>query len=455
MKRYLYLYMVALAGLTIACDSFVELGMPPHQMSAEEVFNDEMAATAAISGIYARMAEGNMSARMQIALAVGADELDMRLDNEDMNQFHINNIQIDNGLLSGLWSELYAFIYQANMAVERLQTSTIRDPLKSQLLGEAKFIRAFCYFYLVNLWGDVPLITETDFSRTQSVPRMAQAAVYGQMVADLQDAKALMGEAYPTTERARPNSYGASALLARVQLYVGNWEEAAAEASRVIANDNYRFDKLTNVFLKTSSETIWQLMSRYTYTNIGQQLVPWTSTRSPNYLVSEFLRGSFAAGDARQSWINRVIINDVELFYPYKYRLSLLSQVADEYLVVFGLAEQYLIRAEARIRLNRLEGEEGGLADLEAVRAHAGLTEAESVPDQEEILECIAQERQIELVFEWGHRWLDLKRTGKIDEVMGQYKQEYWQQTDAFWPIPLSQLRANPFLIQNDGYPTQ
>src|SRR5690606_38401320 len=118
---------------------------------------------------------------------------------------------------------------------------------------------------------------------------------------------------------------------------------------------------------------IWQLMSRYNYTNIGQQLVPWSSSGSPNYPVADALQQAIHDHDSRRQWVNYTESNGERLYYPFKYRLILSSQSNDEYLVVFRLAEQYLIRAEARARLNRLDGLDGALADLQAVRLRTGL----------------------------------------------------------------------------------
>ncbi|MBC7851372.1 MAG: RagB/SusD family nutrient uptake outer membrane protein, partial [Chitinophagaceae bacterium] len=110
-------------------------------------------------------------------------------------------------------------------------------------------------------------------------------------------------------------------------------------------------------------------------------------------------------------------------------------------------AEQYLIRAEARAKLNDLTG---AISDLNTIRNRAGLANTIAV-SQQNILNAIAEERRTELFGEWGHRWFDLKRTGKINEVMNALKAN-WKATDALWPIPIDQLKANPALVQNPGY---
>jgi hypothetical protein len=122
-----------------------------------------------------------------------------------------------------------------------------------------------------------------------------------------------------------------------------------------------------------------------------------------------------------------------------------------EYTTVLRLGEQYLIRAEARAHLNKISE---GLRDLNVIRQRAGLSDA-MASDKNSLLNLVQHERQVELFTEWGHRWLDLRRTGKIDEVMGNYasqKGTSWSSNWALYPIPLYDITQNPNLTQNAGY---
>ena len=103
-------------------------------------------------------------------------------------------------------------------------------------------------------------------------------------------------------------------------------------------------------------------------------------------------------------------------FFPYKYKLTELSPVDTEYNMVLRLAEVYLIRAEARAQQGNITGAQ---ADLDTVRARAGLA-ATTAGDLPSLLTAILHERQVELVAEWGHRWLDLESvSGMADAVLG------------------------------------
>jgi len=93
----------------------------------------------------------------------------------------------------------------------------------------------------------------------------------------------------------------------------------------------------------------------------------------------------------------------------------------------------------------------GALEDLNAVRNRAGLTDV-VVNSEDELLEAILHERRVELFTEQGHRWFDLKRTGRVSEVLGSLKSG-WEDTDVLLPVPESELQANPNLLpQNQGY---
>jgi hypothetical protein len=135
-------------------------------------------------------------------------------------------------------------------------------------------------------------------------------------------------------------------------------------------------------------------------------------------------------------------------YFPYKYKIRTGYTPLNEYYTVLRLAEQYLIRAEARVYINDFAGAK---ADINTIRTRAGLSNT-SASDKASLLLAIEQERRIELFVEWGHRWLDLKRTGRASAILAPLKGADWQSTDILWPIPQSQINTNPSLIQNPGY---
>lgn len=438
--------------LTTSCQNFVEIPTPPDQLLKSNLFTTDVSANSTIAGIYSEMMESSVfNGTFPISGGLCADELGRGGVDQTYDQFQQNNIQIDNSVNLTVWTDCYKFIYYANSILEGLANADqISTETRERLIGEAKLIRAICNFYLVNLWGDTPLVTTTDYRINSVTPRTDTEIIYRQIIADLQDAKERLPTAYIGQDRARPNKYAAMAMLARVYLYTMDYEHAEEEAESIIESHVYSLDNINEVFLKESTETIWQLIPvKNNYTPIAFRLIPSNELTIPDYPLTEKLVDSFEQGDLRkQYWTDYNTIEGIDYYYPYKYKVTL-GGMLTEYFIVFRLSEQYLIRAEARARQDNLTA---ALKDLNTVRARAGITTVSGVSDQAEVIGRIAQERFVELFTEWSDRWLSLKRTNQADDVLSLIKKNNWQPTDIFWPIPQTQINANPYLSQNEGY---
>jgi hypothetical protein len=275
--------------------------------------------------------------------------------------------------------------------------------------------------------------------------------VYSQIINDLLDAKNLLPADYITTERVRPNKWTAAALLSRCFLYTNQWQNASLEANAIIASGTYSLEPdLNNVFLNSSTEAIWQLLPVRPGFNTyeGLEILPTSPFSYPTYLVTTSLRGSFENGDNRKtSWINSRVYNNDTLYFLFKYKIPN-GTILTEYYMVFRLAEQYLIHAEAAQNLNNIADAQ---ADINIIRSRAGLgnTLANDIPS---LKLAIEQERRTELFCEWGHRWYDLKRTGRANNILASIKGVTWQSTDVLWPVPQQEINLNPALTQNPGY---
>jgi starch-binding outer membrane protein, SusD/RagB family len=467
-------YFILLITLAAAfgCRKFVEVDPPSTDLVGASVFATNANAASVLTGMLADVAassnsffSGNNS--LSVLGSLSSDEL-VAYDAyavTDANRLVVQSYK--NELLSShapYWGELYSNIYKANAAVEGIAASTgVTMEFKNQLTGEAKFIRAFCYFYLVNLFGDVPLITAADYRLNTTKTRTPVQQVYDQIISDLKDAKTLLSEDYldatytVTGERVRPNKFAATALLARVYLYLGEWANSEAEATTVINAAAYGLNADQNeVFLMNSTEAIWQLPpvqpERNTHDAYYFVSDGGPSVKTPFSITSGFYN-SFEAGDVRrENWVKIVITATSDTFYyPFKYKVYQLNQPVTEYLMVLRLAEQYLIRAEARAKQDNISGAQ---EDLDAIRSRAGLLPT-TAGTKEELLTAIENERHAELFTEWGHRWLDLKRTARINDVMltvAAQKGVEWNSNKQLFPIPVSEIQTDPNLRQNPGY---
>jgi len=445
--------LIALLLVFSACKKLVDIAPPLTQAESSTVFSSDQTATSAAVGLYYQITASNLTylnGAITVYSSLSSDELTDAGSNSTYDAF-VNNAIPSNlsAINSAFWSNAYKYIYQANAVIEGLNgSSTVSKPVKDQLMGEMLFTRALNYFYLVNLFGDVPVETSTDYLVNSKMPRAAASKVYGQITADLLAAETLLAGSYSTSSNTRPNEMAAAALLARVYLFEKDWVNAEAQASMVINSGSYNLESdLNNVFLATSAETIFQLARPTNNTAEGLAFIPSRPSAKPTFALRGSLLNAFTPGDNRKtSWLKGDTVNGTAYFYPYKYKQRINNPVT-EYEVVLRLAEVYLIRAEARAEQNNSEGAQ---ADLNKIRNRAGLANT-AAATQADLLSAIASERQLELFAEWGHRWLDLKRSGTVNAILGSIKTN-WQASDALYPVPLAQIQLNPFLTQNSGY---
>lgn len=461
-KKYFFhniIPVVIVCLIVASCKKIIEVDPPVDQLTTGQVFESEKAATAAINGLYSEIMKNNNyvgNGAFSVLSGLSADEIIRTLANTNEDAFATNSLLPANtALLNNLWQKAYFHIYQANAIIENVNKSrTISEPVKNQLIGEAKFFRAFFHFYLANAFGNVPLAITSDYKANAVLFRSDAAAVYNQITVDLKDAVGALQSDYPTAEKVRVNKWAAKALLARVYIYDKDWAHAEAASSDVINSGLYQLAGLNDAFLPNNSEAILQFIPAITQifnTSEGFAFLPFSPYVKPTYKLTSVLVNAFEASDQRKtSWVKTVTIGGVNYFYPSKYKVKFGSpgEPKLEYNIVLRLAEQYLIRAEARAHQNNLAGAQ---SDLNMVRTRAGLDKT-TANDQAGILQAVENERQVELCFEWGHRWFDLKRTGRASAVLSVLKVPNWQATDELYPIPQAELLNNPNLTQNPGY---
>jgi hypothetical protein len=241
---------------------------------------------------------------------------------------------------------------------------------------------------------------------------------------------------------------------------MGDYVNAEAQATAVINNSSlYSLSSLASTFKMNSSETIWSLqpVRSGTQANTGDGALFILPSTGPNANINDvYLSNSvitaFEAGDQRRSaWVDSVIVGNTIFYYAFKYKIGAINTTTQEYVMVLRLAEQYLIRAEARAQQNNINGAQ---SDLNMIRSRAGLSPT-AATTQYALLASILHERQVELFTEWGHRWFHLKRTKNIDAIMttaAAQKGGAWGQYKALYPIPISEINKDPNLIQNTGY---
>jgi hypothetical protein len=441
----------------MGCEDLIDIPPPETEIVREAVFENDNTALSAMAGTYNKLVNSSSSiSGIFLMEGVYADELVTYAGPAFPTvPFYTNTVAPANATVSSMWASCYNIIHSANTVIEGLQDSEgVSEVVRNQLSGEALFIRAFVHFYLVNLFGDVPYVSATDYEVNAKVSRLPVGEVYEKIINDLLQAKDMLMSDYPTGNRVRVNKHSATALLARAYLYNHDWLNAEAQASELINNSvqySLEMTDLNKSFLKESNEIIWQLIPPYGHTYEGQVLI-LTAPPTNGIALTNGVIMAFESGDLRkENWTDSIMSPSglTKWFFAHKYKVKF-EDTETEYSVVMRLSEQYLIRAEARAMQNKLIGLNSAESDINIVRARAGLTGTTAVL-QSELLTAIEKERRVELFTEWGHRFFDLKRWGRLDAVLDPVKPN-WDTTDALLPIPQSEILANPRLKQNPGY---
>jgi hypothetical protein len=454
-NNYLWLSLLLILN---ACDSFVAVDLPESQLTNVAVFEDNATANAALTSIYSKIRDNGIltgtNSGISNQLANYTD--DMVAYGNPTNPsfpFYNDNVLPSNTSISDYWNASYNQIYSANAILEGVDLSTeLSEENKKLLQGEAFFIRALVHFNLVNLFGDVPYIKETDYRKNATASRMPTQQVSENIILDLEKAITLLPENYSSTSRVRPTKYVAIALLSRTYLYTKAYAQAANEATTVLNQTAiYSLEEnLNDVFLLRSKETIWQLQAGISGQNTQEAAVFIFLSGPPSLVaLSDNLIASFLPADMRKTnWTKAITDGTTTWYHANKYKERDFTGVSKEYSIVFRLAELYLIRAEARAHQGDLIG---ATEDLNIIRQRAGLAPTMAI-SQAEIITAIVQERRWEFFTEHGHRFFDLKRLNLLDNTLSAVKPG-WNTTDQLFPIPQSELSTNPYLRpQNPGY---
>lgn len=468
--------------LFFACKKLVTVSAPVTANTSSTVFASDATAISVLTGLYDKMSSGSLGnagsfSSLSLFVGLSADELTLYsgVTNVTALAYYRNSLSGGTaGVGSDFWITIYPYIYVCNSALEGLKSSNGLTPVvKQQLTGEALFLRALYYCYLSSLYGDVPLSLTSNYKNTESLARSSQSQVLQQAIEDLKSAQSLLSSTYldgtllkSSLDRVRPTVGAATALLARLYLYIGDNLNAEAEATSII-NDSalYKLSDIANVFLRagtTNSEPIWQLQP----VNMGWNtedakafIIPSTGPNTGyNFgaFISPYLLNSFEGGDRRRrNWVDSITISGTTYYYPYKYKINTINSPVTEFLTILRLGEQYLIRAEARAQLDDIKD---AVADLNVIRARAGLLSYSGSTDKSSVLAAIMHERQVELFTEFGHRWIDIRRTDVVNSIMGSPenacggKGGNWNAIQQLYPLPLSDLLNDQNLVQNPGY---
>jgi len=363
-----------------------------------------------------------------------------------------NNLNPDVGQAN--WTALYRTISRANFVIDNVPgILSMSDAAKASVIGEALFLRALCYFYLVRLWGDVPLITESYTSASQEfqVFRTDDELVMAQILEDIRAAKQRLD--VDVNNKGRATLGSVVALEAHVYAWNHDYAAVLTAVDEVLAM-GYSLVPTANFASlfeqENASESIFELQFGFAEQELNGVanlflVNPYISGLYATFPPSPKILGLFESGDVRYAaYFDVSPVTGITFIKKYFGNPNVSTwNVADDNLIIFRLADIILLKAEA---LNELGSQGDAVQLVNQIRARAGVGGVSPV-DSRDVKKAILDERFRELYAE-GHRWFDLVRTGMAVEQIESLTTE-----DAIlWPISTSARDRNPNLTQNTYY---
>lgn len=450
LKSILIANLNLLLVLNNSCSKLVTVESPSNVIAANDMFSSMLGYESALAGIYTQLQTyqsiggGGLSSYMSLA----SDELVPSTTSAVFQGFYANTILSSNSVVNTFWFNAYRTIYRCNLILENLDKSTfLSENVKNEFLMRAVFIRCFCYFHLLQLFGDVPLVLGSDYRLNATMKRTPVEDVLEHVISELSATLPYASKVF-NKNRDQPNFYALSVLLAKSYMLSGQYQKARALCLDIYAEgDLYLENDLNKVFLKESKETIFQLSSTVSVAPEANLFIPFSDVSKALFTFNNSFLQVFESNDMRKlSWIRSQDIGGVTYYYPFKYR-NLQTIPSTEFGVVFRLADVYLMDLECSLELKDYER---AVKFLNKIRRRAGLASLSGLSDKQ-IGDELKKQRQLEFFTEWGIRWFDLKRWGIIDDVLGEIKPT-WKSTSQLIPIPATELKSNVNLIQNEGY---
>lgn len=482
-----HIFFLLLLSLVFSCEDYLDLEPVSQSIvvgntDADSLyFKSASEVEAALAGTYG----GFKDEYFQLDYFVNGDAQsdDAYAGGDNPDNFQIDDYRLDatNRNVSRDWGYLYTTIGKANTILNNIDDVT--DPAltasrKAEIIGEASFIRAFMYFQLVQLWGDVPLqlqeVKTISADRLDEIyaiifpARSSTEQVYAQIISDLERALPLVR---PTaTHKGYATTGAVNALLAKVYATrePHDWAKVKTYCDAVIAGGYSLlsdYNQLWSNANENSAESIFEInySGGASDGNWGTKIFRGLDWKKFN-LPSNDLVAAFEAENDQIRKNASIVFIDIsgkwsdehwpQTHYPFINKWRNFQEGSDQNYIFIRLADILLLKAEA---LNELNDQAGAAELVNRIRTRVGLADI-SVASQADMRLAIEKERRLELAFE-GHRWYDLKRTGRAIAVINNARGANGQNLGynltsqrLLWPIPQAELDKNQKLTQNPGY---
>lgn len=478
MKKSVFIIIISILGFT-SCDDFLNLE-PEYQINEVTYYQSEDDFETAIVGIYNTMQ--NLHNVMTLYITeLATDNTTINWTTPTTNEVECDemNITSSNGFVNNIWTYCFTIIAYSNNILARIDNIDMNENKRSQFKGEALFLRAYSYFYLVRLFGDVPIVNVAFRSPNEissyNMTRQPVNDVYLLIEDDLKNSANLLS-GFSSLSKGRASVGAAKTLLGKVYLTKGDYSNATTYLKEVIDMGIYSLvDDYGSLFTNDNEslkESIFEI--EYLSGNLGEgnnfssvftpslfnmAIFPNNMNGSGRIVPTEDLFTSYENNDLRKN----VSVADSVLLIDGTYEHTLYGLKFVDFttgtsgdgginFTVLRYADVLLMYAEC---LN--ETGETVLAHdyLNMVRKRAGIALLDGLSTEEFTL-VLEKERRIEFLFE-GHRWFDLIRTGRAKTVLNNYFSNSGfsftvDDHELVLPIPDDEIEIDPRLTQNDGY---
>ena len=495
--------LIMLTGMASCSKSFTEK-KPINAPTDANFWNNEGDATGAVAGAYGllRASLDEMAMAYYYYGDLNTDEFVVRPNGEDypsLTGIQFSTFVAPSQTFRGLikmrrWDNFYRAIDQENRCLKFIPpipltgfTSTDKQGAKNSMIGEAYFLRAFTYFYISRVWGDVPLVTETaqDAATVPNTPRTPQAQVLDQCVKDIQEAVKYLTWVpnYSANRPVKANKGACYALLAHIYAWKGEYDKVAPAADSVILNGGYTYVARSSkaayigMYKGNSTESIFEISQNTTtegayitpgYGDIVNPIaartlkppyIPITSTGTSLFtldvpaLSAQFPDGPDSVDLRRKNgfdfWgtTDPICIKYSNIVYT---GANNTLPVSVNNIVIFRLADIKLLKAEALAATNK-PGDARTIVNEIRALANLGPT---TVADAD-MFTGVIDERGRELFLE-GHRYYDLIRLARKTGVLKfngsgavvRMDGATFAQGKYYWPVEPILISLNPLLTQ-------
>lgn len=485
----------------VACTDLDE--NPVGLLAPEGFFKSKQDVQTAIYGVNGALAHESLYGRAYTCNILLRDDMcDIGNRSTAIIRIQINDFGANstNQWMSQIWQQSYVAISCANTAEAGAISLKLPESEINPLIAEARFLRAFCYYNLVRMFGDLPYIDYpvSNPESVKTISKTSEADVYNKIIADLEFAKQWLPAKQTGDTRTRPSKGTASSYLASVYLTSKNYQKAYTEAKAVIDNrDQYGYQLMADfqdVFRADKTSTNKEVIFAIDFLGAINQgsynddlVIPMTYPRDINagfgvVVPSMATYNSFNDLDYRKkvSFDTEVRNPTTGLMVPYTAWKEARPHIAkwsrfpgvtgnggrysDHNYIDMRYAEVLLIAAEAAAEVNGPNAEAEGYVNQVRQRARNAAGVAGTFPanvqtglSKTAFIDLVIEERRIELAFEWK-RWYDIKRRNLGDIAFKgpgstEPQPNFTASRDYLFPIPKTELDINPNLApQNPGY---